>query len=124
MNETEKRRQQLLHQARELYRDVGEEKREGIYCSNVVYAHFLYKGGTSMNETEKRRQQLLHQARELYRDVGETIPAIHPRYRAAYESIYGTDKEEVIQSTFGIRVVICVMIFAVFVLTDYKGTTI
>ena len=77
-----------------------------------------------MNETEKRRQQLLHQARELYRDVGETIPAIHPRYRAAYESIYGTDKEEVIQSTFGIRVVICVMIFAVFVLTDYKGTTI
>ena len=77
-----------------------------------------------MNETEKRRQQLLHQARELYRDVGETIPAIHPRYRTAYESIYGTDKEEVIQSTFGIRVVICVMIFAVFVLTDYKGTTI
>ena len=77
-----------------------------------------------MNETEKRRQQLLHQARELYRDVGETIPATHPRYRAAYESIYGTDKEEVIQSTFGIRVVICVMIFAVFVLTDYKGTTI
>ncbi len=77
-----------------------------------------------MNETEKRRQQLLHQARELYRDVGETIPAIHPRYRAAYESIYGTDTEEVIQSTFGIRVVICVMIFAVFVLTDYKGTTI
>lgn len=77
-----------------------------------------------MNETEKRRQQLLHQARELYRDVGETIPAIHPRYLAAYESIYGTDKEEVIQSTFGIRVVICVMIFAVFVLTDYKGTTI
>lgn len=77
-----------------------------------------------MNETEKRRRQLLHQARELYRDAGETIPAIHPRYRAAYESIYGTDTEETIQSTLGIRVVICVMIFAVFVLTDYKGTTI
>lgn len=77
-----------------------------------------------MNETEKRRRQLLRQARELYQDTGEFIPAVHPRYRTAYQSIYGKENEETIQSTLGIRIVICIMIFTMFVLTDYKGTTI
>lgn len=78
-----------------------------------------------MTEAEKRRRQLLRQARELYRD-SDILPAVHPRYRAAYKSLYGNVEEEerMSQSTIGIRTLIAVMLFAVFVLTDYKGTTI
>lgn len=74
-----------------------------------------------MNETEKRRRELLLQARNLYQDTG-TFPAVHPRYRAAYQSIYGT-QDSVIgngRGTFGIRTVICVLLFAAFLVTDYK----
>lgn len=74
-----------------------------------------------MNETEKRRRELLNQARNLYQDR-ETFPAVHPRYRAAYRSIYETE-DSVLgnrKGTFGIRSVICALLFAAFVVMDQK----
>lgn len=72
-----------------------------------------------MNQTEKRRKKLLEQTRNLYRDQSIT-PAVHPRYQAAYSRLY-PDEESVIKSTFGIRIIICVVIFAFFVLNEQNG---
>ncbi len=69
-----------------------------------------------MNETEKRRQELLNQTRRRYGN-SNTIPAIHPRYRASYTSIY---KEEEVQkeSGFGFRLLLAVLCFFFFVALD------
>lgn len=76
-----------------------------------------------MSETERRRRELLSQARNLYRDQ-EIFPAVHPRYRAAYQSLY-EPADSVCgnrRGTFGIRTVICVLLFAAFVVADYRET--
>lgn len=81
------------------------------------------KGEMCMNETEKRRQQLLREARSQYRDKG--IPAVHPRYRAAYQSLYDeTDDLPENSSSFGIRTVLCILLFALFVIVDDKGAAV
>lgn len=69
------------------------------------------------DETAKRRKALLAQTRSLYRD--SEMPAIHPRYRAAYHKIY--DDEEEVKDTLGIRMILCVLLFMAFVLMDHEG---
>lgn len=70
-----------------------------------------------MNEAEKRRRELLEQTRYRYQE--SEIPAIHPRYRASYRDLYGTEETE--QGSFGIRTFICMVLFAVFVFMQNEG---
>lgn len=78
-----------------------------------------------MNETEKRRKELLAQARSMYKD-DKGLPAVHPRYRASYEKIYGQEEDEEIKngSSLGIRAFLCILLFTVFVAADYKDASI
>ncbi len=69
-----------------------------------------------MNDSEKRRQRLLEQTRELYGEK-RTIPAVHPRYGAAYRQIY-SDEQQIPPSSFGIRLFLCLLLFAAFVSMD------
>lgn len=74
-----------------------------------------------MNESERRRKQLLEEARSLYSDKHDP-PAIHPRYQSFYTKLYGKEEgEEDETSTFAIRGFICILLFCVFVVADYKG---
>lgn len=75
-----------------------------------------------MNNAEKRRKQLLNQTRGLYSD-NKTWPAVHPRYGAVYSQLYGNDDEGV-QSTFGVRMVLCILLFAMFMAMNYKDVKI
>lgn len=70
-----------------------------------------------MNDSEKRRQRLLEQTRELYGEK-RFIPAVHPRYGAAYHQIYSDDQTGLPPSTFGIRLFLCLLLFAAFVSID------
>ena len=75
-----------------------------------------------MNETEKRRQELLNQTRKRYGN-DTTIPAIHPRYRATYNSMY--HEEEIPSSNgLGFRVFLAVILFFLFVAIDQSKETI
>lgn len=74
-----------------------------------------------MNDTQRRRQQLLKQMRDTYDDRRE-IPAIHPRYRASYQQLY--DEENVENHTFGIRVVLCILLFVAFTVLEQNHNTI
>lgn len=75
-----------------------------------------------MNDSEQRRRELLQQTRNLYSDR-RMPPPVHPRYGAAYSELYSdTIPEE--PGTFGIRAMICFLLFAVFVTMDYQGKTI
>ncbi|MBY0759043.1 MULTISPECIES: hypothetical protein [Sellimonas] len=47
-------------------------------------------------------------------------PAVHPRYRASYSSIYPNEEEET-TGTFGVRVFVCIALFACFVAADQKS---
>ena len=69
------------------------------------------------SDTEKRRRQLLAQTRSLYSERN-SAPAVHPRYRSAYNSIYGDREDEEPASTFGLRVVFCCLLFIGFVMMD------
>ena len=69
-----------------------------------------------MTETEKRRITLLEQTRETY-SAKNTPPAIHPRYIGAYQSIYKTEN----RSTFGIRLILAVLLFGLFVAASYNN---
>ena len=73
-----------------------------------------------MNQTEKRRQELLEQTRRIYRD-SSAPPAVHPRYRAAYTSIYGEAEEESQTTGFGFRCFLALMLFIGFVAMDQSG---
>ncbi len=54
-----------------------------------------------MNENEKRRSDLLEQMRS------ESVPVVHPRYRATYNSLYQSDeKRRKKGSVFGITLMI------------------
>lgn len=70
----------------------------------------------NVNDSEKRRQRLLEQTRELYGEK-RPIPAVHPRYGSAYRQIYG-DEQSLPPSTFGIRLFLCLLLFAAFVSMD------
>jgi hypothetical protein len=71
----------------------------------------------NVNDSEKRRQRLLEQTRELYGEK-RSIPAIHPRYGAAYHQIYSDEQPQIPPSTFGIRLFLCLLLFAAFVSMD------
>lgn len=73
-----------------------------------------------MNQSEKRRKELLESARALYRD-SHTPPAIHPRYGNIYADLYG---EEPPAGSFGLRAVLCCILFALFVMMDYRDVKI
>lgn len=70
-----------------------------------------------MTETEKRRVELLSQARNLYREQ-QSIPAVHPRYGAAYQKLYGSGEKEK-TSTLGVRAFLALMLFVLFAGMDY-----
>lgn len=75
-----------------------------------------------MTETEKRRSSLLEQTRKIYSDQ-YTPPAIHPRFKGAYQSIYKNEnmvKREGVKSTFSIRMVIAVLLFGLFAMASYN----
>jgi len=76
-----------------------------------------------MNSSEKRRKELLESAQIAYRDRG-LMPAVHPRFSTSYSSLYGKSEEDndLPKSTFGIRLFLCALIFALFVVVDYRGT--
>lgn len=78
-----------------------------------------------MNTAEKRRKELLEKAQSSYRDRG-MIPAVHPRFQSSYAKLYETDddSESFATGTFGIRLFICALLFALFVAADYKGTSV
>lgn len=74
-----------------------------------------------MNESEKRRKQLLEETRTLYSDW-RTPPAVHPRYRAAYGKLYKREEDqEEMPGTFGLRALLCFLLFAAFVAMDQQG---
>ena len=73
-----------------------------------------------MNQSEKRRKELLESTRALYRD-SRIPPAVHPRYGNVYSDLYG---EEAPAGSLGLRVVLCCILFAAFVMMDYKDVKI
>lgn len=81
-------------------------------------AAYALQSGERMNDSERRRRQLLKETRERYSDR-TAPPAVHPRYRSSYMGIYGGEEEEP-ASTFGARVLICLLLFAAFVTMDLK----
>lgn len=74
-----------------------------------------------MNQSEKRRRELLNQTRRQYTDW-RTPPAVHPRYGTFYNELYDTDEEP--SGTLGLRILVCLILFALFVVMDYRGTNI
>ena len=67
-----------------------------------------------MNQAEKRRQRLLEETRNLYSDK-VPLPAVHPRYKAAYQKLY-PDESEMKKGSFGIRCGICMIAFALYIM--------
>lgn len=69
-----------------------------------------------MNDVEKRRVTLLQETRKNY-------PAVHPRFHATYDSIYGahTDEETEFHGSFLLRTMIAVLLFALFFVMDYRN---
>lgn len=70
-----------------------------------------------METSEKRRRKLLEQTRALYSDKGK-LPAVHPRYGAAYQSLYKQEEAAMPKGTFGIRLLLCCFLFTFFVSLD------
>jgi len=75
-----------------------------------------------MNEVEKRRKRLLEQTRNLYQDE-RVNPAVHPRYKAAYGQLYPEEKEYH-KSSFGIRCMICIFAFVMYMIMGMRGYSI
>ena len=76
-----------------------------------------------MTDSEKRREELLRRARTIYSDK-KIPPAVHPRYQSFYTKLYDTQEEHEMtgsHSTFGVRMFIAILLFALFVAMDYKG---
>ena len=75
-----------------------------------------------MTESEKRREELLRRARTIYSDK-KIPPAVHPRYQSFYTKLYDTQEEHEMtgsHSTFGVRMFIAILLFALFVAMDSK----
>jgi hypothetical protein len=75
-----------------------------------------------MNDVEKRRLQLLQETRRNYSDK-YSPPAVHPRFQSTYDSLYRNRQNEQTEEhgTFLVRVVIAVLLFALFFLMDYSN---
>lgn len=69
--------------------------------------------------SEKRRRELLSQARRLYSD-SYPPPAVHPRYHSVYHKLY-EEQEEKEPGTLALRFFLSFMLFAAFVMMDYRG---
>lgn len=87
-------------------------------CDNIN-AKTVEERIPSMNEpdSESRRRELLRQTRRLYGN-DFSIPAVHPRYRAAYHSLYGKEEESTepqSESSFFFRLVLSVILFLCFI---------
>lgn len=82
-----------------------------IYSSEVMI----------LNDSEKRRRELLEQTRELYNER-RSIPAVHPRYGMAYRKLYEEEQATAAHGTFGLRMVLCLLLFAAFVAMDKNGS--
>lgn len=77
-----------------------------------------------MTEIEKRRVKLLRDTRKTYSEK-YAPPAIHPRYQSTYNSIYGPEEEiSNKNSMFFTRIIISIVIFALFFVFDYKKMSI
>lgn len=73
-----------------------------------------------MNESEKRRERLLRDTRSQYSSRRGT-PAVHPRYRAMYQNLYGRGEDDrMTGSTLGMRIFICLILFGIFAAADYR----
>lgn len=74
-----------------------------------------------MTDVEKRRLKLLQDTRRSYSEKNSP-PAIHPRYQSAYLSLYGDEQSEEVgtRNTFLIRVMISILLFALFFIMDYR----
>ena len=75
-----------------------------------------------MNDSERRRKELLELTRQRYSD-STAPPAVHPRYHAVYEDLYGTE-DELPGGTLGIRTFFCILLFAVFLSMDHNHNNI
>lgn len=73
-----------------------------------------------MNQIEKRRKQLLEETRNIYSDRNKTA-AIHPRYGSIYSENYESEKDS--KGTLGIRILLCILLFALFLSMDYTNNT-
>lgn len=73
-----------------------------------------------MDQIEKRRKRLLEETRNIYSDRNRPA-AIHPRYGSIYSENYDYTKET--KGTFGIRFVLCLLLFALFLTMDYTNNT-
>lgn len=73
----------------------------------------------SENRERKRKEALeqIHRQEELRSGEAFRMPAVHPRYRAAYESIYQEDEERP-HSTFFICLMVSILLFAGFLNLD------
>ena len=74
-----------------------------------------------METSEKRRRKLLEQTRALYSDKGK-IPAVHPRYGAAYHRIYEQEEAAMPKGTFGIRLASLLLFIYLFCVSGPPGT--
>ena len=72
----------------------------------------------NMTELEQRRIELLRQTRKLYAE--NYIPAIHPRYKNTYSSLYGREETKEKESSLGVRMIIAILLFCLFVLANQK----
>ena len=71
-----------------------------------------------MNDSERRRKELLELTRQRYSD-STASPAVHPRYHAVYEDLYGTE-DELPGGTLGIRTFFCILLLAVFLSMEHN----
>lgn len=68
-----------------------------------------------MTDAEKRRIQLLKQTRQCN-------PPVHPRFQAINQKIFEEQSmEHSKHSSFGVRLIIAVLLFVLFVAMDYQG---
>lgn len=79
-----------------------------------------------MNDIEQRRQQLLEQTRSRYSGREPVPPAIHPRYRSLYHSMYDDFEEraDYPHSSFALRLGVSLILFLVFAGMDYQKASI
>ena len=78
-----------------------------------------------MNEfdSESRRRELLRQTRRRYGN-DFSIPAVHPRYRAAYHSLYGKETENAesqSESSFFFRLILSIFLFLCFIYIEQNN---
>ena len=74
-----------------------------------------------MTDVERRRLKLLQETQKAYSGRSNP-PAVHPRYQSSYHSLYGNEQNESLEkrSTFWVRLIISVLIFALCYVIDYR----